>query len=237
MPSLLLPELTTISNVVALLGELSPSSRARALAWINDYFSSDGRVGEALRALPDQCVSVPADGIQEAPVVQAEHAGTKAGGQGAPEAGGQAAGAGAPKRVCEPSTSRDGGAVEYEEDAFEDDAETDEPQAEFEDEQFESFLQLYELVGPRTARQKVATAAWWLEECEGRESWKSSDVSNMLDDIERPLRYISTTIAHERQREDPLVERMSGSDGSMSGQGKFHLSQFGRAFVEGRVYE
>lgn len=255
-----------MSNVVTLLSELSPSSRARALVWINDFFSSEGRDGEALRALGGgalggECAPAPADGTHEAAVAKAEHFGAKAVGQeaagmgsGAPaidvpvngrevpavdaqEADGEVTGVDAPERVHGSSPSYEVGAAGREADALEGDAGSDDSQAEREDEWFESFAELYELVAPRTARQKVATAAWWLEECEGRRSWKSSDVSGILDEIERPLRYISTTIAHERQREDPLVERIAGSDGSMGGQGKFHLSQFGRAFVEARVYE
>ena len=100
---------------------------------------------------------------------------------------------------------------------------------------FSTFSQFYDYINPKTARQKIATAGWWLEEQDGMESWRTFDVTKMLKEIGRPLGYVSGTLNQELRREDPIVDVMARSGESMQSHKAFALSQFGRAFIQGRL--
>lgn len=104
-----------------------------------------------------------------------------------------------------------------------------------EPEGFESFDQFFDAIAPKTVRQKVATAAWWLEEEQDEESWKTFDISKMLKGIDQPVRYLSTTITQEKRKADPMVEQLSKSGTSMQAHGTYRLTSFGRSFVEERL--
>ena len=126
----------------------------------------------------------------------------------------------------------------YDEDA---DDEWDEPEGADEaedpatDGSFSTFSQFYDYINPKTARQKIATAGWWLEEQDGMESWRTFDVTKMLKEIGRPLGYVSGTLNQELRREDPIVDVVARSGESMQSHKAFMLSQFGRAFIQGRL--
>ncbi len=121
-----------------------------------------------------------------------------------------------------------------EEDSFESSSDTADENYE---ETFGSFEQFYDYVAPKTARQKVATAGWWLEFEEGQSSWRTFDVTKALKNIGKPLRYLSTTITQEKKKDDPLIEQLSKDGDSAQAHGTFRLSEFGRAFVEGHLPE
>lgn len=123
--------------------------------------------------------------------------------------------------------------------SFEDEYEDDEDEPEEEPNPlevgFSSFAQFYDVVNPKTVRQKVATAGWWLEDELGHESWKTFDISKSLKSIDKPVRYLSTTITQEKRKSDPLVEQLSKSGDSMQAHGTYRLTDEGRAFVQGRL--
>lgn len=100
---------------------------------------------------------------------------------------------------------------------------------------FSSFGQFYDFINPKTVRQKVATAGWWLEEEQGTESWKTFDISKSLKSIDKPVRYLSTTITQEKRKADPLVEQLSKSGDSMQAHGTYRLTDEGRAYVQGKL--
>ena len=118
-------------------------------------------------------------------------------------------------------------------DGFDDDETEEEPNPL--EEGFTSFAQFYDVVNPKTVRQKVATAGWWLEDEQGKESWKTFDISKSLKSIDKPVRYLSTTITQEKRKADPMVEQLSKSGDSMQAHGTYRLTDEGRAFVQGRL--
>ncbi|MEE0026773.1 MAG: hypothetical protein U0J70_04220 [Atopobiaceae bacterium] len=117
----------------------------------------------------------------------------------------------------------------------------DEPEEEPEDttdpfeDGFSSFAQFYDFINPKTVRQKVATAGWWLEEEQGSESWKTFDISKSLKSIDKPVRYLSTTITQEKKKADPLVEQLSKSGDSMQAHGTYRLTDDGRSYIQGKL--
>lgn len=129
--------------------------------------------------------------------------------------------------------SEDSDAAEYYE--SDDDYEDDAQDVEDEPEGFQTFEQFFYAIGPKTVRQKVATAAWWLEEEQGKESWKTFDVSKMLKGIDQPVRYLSTTITQEKRKSDPMVEQLSKSGSSMQAHGTYKLTSIGRSYIEDKL--
>lgn len=103
-------------------------------------------------------------------------------------------------------------------------------------EEFRNFSEFYEYIAPKTGRQKIATAAWWLEDENGHQPWKTYDVTKLLKSIGKPLRYISSIIAQERKREDPLVEPAAQTDDTHS-YGLFRVTEFGKVYVEAKLDE
>ena len=128
-----------------------------------------------------------------------------------------------------PATSYD--APTYEDDEVEEVEEEEEPA---EPEPL-TFATLYEQVAPKTAIQKIATAAWWLETQEGKDAWKSFEVNKLLKSIDVKVSSVSGTLAIEGKKDDPLVATLAKSGDSMQSRKTFRLSDAGMAFVGDRL--
>lgn len=124
---------------------------------------------------------------------------------------------------------------EYDDEVDEQGEDVEEEEAEEVPEGYQTFDQFFDAIGPKTVRQKVATAAWWLEEEQGKESWKTFDISKSLKGIGQPVRYLSTTITQEKSKPEPLVKQLSKSGTSQQAHGTYQLTANGRAFVEERL--
>ena len=118
-----------------------------------------------------------------------------------------------------------------EEDDDDDDA-TDEASAEPEEETLESF---FDKVHPKTAIQKIVSAAWWLENDQNKESWKSFEVNKLLKSLDIKISSVSGTLAIEAKKESPMIVVLDKSSDSMQGRKTFRLSDTGYAFVNGRI--
>lgn len=97
---------------------------------------------------------------------------------------------------------------------------------------FESF---YAQVAPKTAIQKIVTAAYWLETQEGRESWKSFEVNKLLKSIGVKVTSVSGTLAIDAKKPSPLTVVLEKSGGSMQSRKTFALSVEGQQFIEDRL--
>ena len=107
-----------------------------------------------------------------------------------------------------------------------------EPEAKPEPLTFESF---YAKVAPKTAIQKIVTAAWWLETQDGKESWKSFEVNKLLKGIDVKLSSVSGTLAIDAKKDSPLIVVLDKSGDSMQSRKTFALSAVGQQFVEDRL--
>ena len=97
---------------------------------------------------------------------------------------------------------------------------------------FESF---YGQVAPKTAIQKIVTAAYWLETQEGKESWKSFEVNKLLKSIGVKVTSVSGTLAIDAKKPSPLTVVLEKSGGSMQSRKTFALSVEGQQFIEDRL--
>ena len=174
----MLRELETMESLIAVLEPFSASERSRMLAWLGDYFESEGAL----------------------------------------EAAGQQA---------EPDVAEDELGEPLDADDVQDEEEVT----------IDTLEELMALVMPKTARQKVACVGWWLEERDGEESWRTYEVTKALKSIGQPLQHLSTTITHEKKRDDSMVVQVAKSGDSMQARGSYKLSELGRGFVEGRLPE
>ena len=102
------------------------------------------------------------------------------------------------------------------------------------DDDFATFAEFYAFIAPKTARQKVATAASWLEDDCGLPAWKTYDVTKLLKSIDQPLKFVSGTIQLESKKIDPLVEPIEVEDEEKSFRGQYRLTEYGRAFISGK---
>ncbi len=93
----------------------------------------------------------------------------------------------------------------------------------------------YERVAPKTAIQKIATAAYWLETEENKESWKSFETNKLLKQIDIKVSSVSGTLALDAKRDDPMTETLSKSGDSMQARKTFKLTSTGRSWVEDRL--
>lgn len=119
---------------------------------------------------------------------------------------------------------------------------TDEPEAEVEvapeveaAPESLTFAGFYEKVAPKTAIQKIVTAAYWLETQDGKESWKSFEVNKLLKSIDVKLSSVSGTLAIDAKKDSPLIVVLDKSGDSMQSRKTFALSAVGQQFVEDRL--
>ena len=124
----------------------------------------------------------------------------------------------------------------YEDYSFEDDEDAEADASETADDagtytDLSSFLAA---VSPKTAIQKVATCAWWLEEQEGLPTWRTFDVTKSMKLMGKPMKYLSTTISQERGKDIPLVEQVSKGEGQQ-GHGEYRLTEAGRTYINERL--
>ena len=97
------------------------------------------------------------------------------------------------------------------------------------------FETLYAKVAPKTAIQKIVTAAWWIETKDGKDSWKSFEVNKLLKSIGIKVSSVSGTLAIEGKKEDPKIVVLDKSGDSMQARKTFRLSDTGFKFVEDRM--
>lgn len=113
---------------------------------------------------------------------------------------------------------------------------TEEPIEEAEPEPAEdTFEALFATVAPKTVLQKALTAAYWVETRDGKETWRSHDITKCLGSIGVKVSALSATLALAEKKEQPPVELMSKSGDSMQARKTFRLTEAGRAFVEDRL--
>lgn len=98
-----------------------------------------------------------------------------------------------------------------------------------------TFEGVYNKVEPKTAIQKIVTAAWWLERQEGKESWKSFEVNKLLKSLDVKISSVSGTLAIENKKDDSMIVVLEKSGDSMQARKTFRLSDSGYAFVDGRL--
>lgn len=98
-----------------------------------------------------------------------------------------------------------------------------------------TFEGLFATVAPKTVIQKALTAAYWVETNDGKETWRSHDITKCLASIDVKVNALSASLALAEKKEEPLVELMSKSGDSMQARKTFRLTEAGRAFVEGRL--
>ena len=98
-----------------------------------------------------------------------------------------------------------------------------------------TFEDIYNKVAPKTAIQKIVTAAWWLERNEGKESWKSFEVNKLLKSLDVKISSVSGTLAIENKKDDSMIVVLEKSGDSMQARKTFRLSETGYAFVDGRL--
>ena len=108
----------------------------------------------------------------------------------------------------------------------------DEAPAEPEEETLESF---FDKVHPKTAIQKIVSAAWWLENDQNKESWKSFEVNKLLKSLDIKISSVSGTLAIEAKKESPMIVVLDKSSDSMQGRKTFRLSEAGYAFINDRL--
>ncbi|MBR1830289.1 MAG: hypothetical protein IJ781_12475 [Atopobiaceae bacterium] len=128
-------------------------------------------------------------------------------------------------------TEYDFDAMPFEAPTFEE-YEVEEAPAEEAPDTFESF---YATVAPKTAIQKIVTAAHWLETKDGKESWKSFEINKLLKSIDVKVTSVSGTLGLEEKKDQPLVEVLQKSGDSMQARKTFRLSEAGYAFVSNRL--
>ena len=99
----------------------------------------------------------------------------------------------------------------------------------------DTFASFYELVAPKTAIQKIVTAAYWLESKDAKEFWKSFEVNKLLKSVDVKVTSVSGTLGLEEKKDAPLVDVLQKSGDSMQARKTFRLSDEGRSFIEGRI--
>lgn len=121
-------------------------------------------------------------------------------------------------------------AAEYVEDEVVDEAETAAAEPEV-----LTLPAYFEQVAPKTAIQKIVTAAYWLDTEEGKATWKSFEVNKLLKSLGIKVSSVSGTLALEAKKDDPMIVVLDKSSDSMQGRKTFRLSEAGFAFVENRL--
>lgn len=99
----------------------------------------------------------------------------------------------------------------------------------------QDFEDLYNRVSPKTAIQKIVTAAYWLETHDEKDSWKSFEANKLLKSLGIKVSSVSGTLALESKKDIPFVELLAKSGDSMQARKTFRLSDAGVTFVEGRM--
>ena len=110
----------------------------------------------------------------------------------------------------------------------------EDPEADAEAEDPNTFQAFYGKVAPKTVIQKALTAAYWLETQDGLYSWRSHDITKILGSIDVKVNALSAALSIAEKKEEPLVELMSKSGDSMQARKTFRLTEAGRGWVAAR---
>lgn len=94
------------------------------------------------------------------------------------------------------------------------------------------FAELFSDAGPRTNEEKVLVAAYWVQAIEGRESWKASELQNLLKNLGEAVTNISDYLTKAIKRKPSRVLQLRKSGNSKQARKTYKLTQHGIAFVE-----
>lgn len=100
---------------------------------------------------------------------------------------------------------------------------------------FESFDALYAKVAPAKGAQKAATAAWWLEDMGGQQSWTAFEVNKLLKSIDVKVSSISIVLTNAVKADGALVEELGRSGDGTRSRKAFRLTEAGREYVQARL--
>lgn len=100
---------------------------------------------------------------------------------------------------------------------------------------FDTFAELFEAVAPKTAMQKVAVAAYWLQNMQDKQVWKASEANKLLKSIDVKISSISIVLTNGIKSKEPLAAMVARNGDSMRSRKTFTLTDAGIAFVENRI--
>ncbi len=92
---------------------------------------------------------------------------------------------------------------------------------------FQYFAELFNRADPKTQEEKVLCAAYWVQEIEGKEQWKSSDLQKLLKDQGEVIEEISRVLNRAiKKRPSPILQlRKNGN--SKQARKDYKMTQHG----------
>lgn len=98
--------------------------------------------------------------------------------------------------------------------------------------EYAHFAELFADAGAKTNEEKVLVAAYWVQVIEGRGSWKSSELQNLLKDLGETVNNISDYLTKAIRRRPARVLQLSKSGNSKQARKTYKLTQPGITLVE-----
>lgn len=98
--------------------------------------------------------------------------------------------------------------------------------------QFDSFPELYHAAQPQTDAEKALVGGYWLQVCEGRDSFDSFSVNQSLKDMGYPVGNITRAFDALMKQNPRLVQQMKKSGSTRQARKLFKVTQAGIKRVE-----
>ena len=92
---------------------------------------------------------------------------------------------------------------------------------------YATFAELYDAANPESAKDRVLVTAYWLQECEGEESFVSFDANKALKDLGHGLSNITGAVSALKEQKPALVLQLRKSGQTRQARKTYKLTKAG----------
>jgi hypothetical protein len=100
---------------------------------------------------------------------------------------------------------------------------------------FKEFVDLFDVVNPKTDLEKALTAAYWVQQGLRQPSWRSQQLNDFLKDAGHGVGNITLALNNAQGRTPALVRQMSKSGKTQQARKTYKLTTAGLQFIGSRA--
>jgi hypothetical protein len=109
------------------------------------------------------------------------------------------------------------------------------PRVETSEQNFDTFVELFDKVNPATNVDKAVVAGYWLQCCIRQASWTGQQANDLLKNVGHPVGNITTATTNAQKQRPALIRQASKTGKAQQGRKTYILTPPGVARVRGML--
>ncbi len=97
---------------------------------------------------------------------------------------------------------------------------------------FKNFVDLFDQVNPKSDVDKALTGGYWFQEINGKDSWTSYQVNDVLKDIGKGIGNVTRALENAQKKDPALVRQITKSGKSRQARKTYKLTTSGISLIK-----